>query len=55
MGKTNGENVDLKSKLNIVLGIIANAKKDLESLKIEINDAKSDNALIKKDLNSLNN
>ena len=33
MGKINGENLDLKSKLNIVSGIIANAKKDLESLK----------------------
>ena len=42
MGKTNGENLDLKSKLNIVSGIIANAKKDLESLKTEINDVKSD-------------
>ena len=31
MGKTNGENSDLKSKLNIVRGIIANAKKDLKS------------------------
>ena len=55
MGKINGENLDLKSKLNIVRGIIANAKKDLESLKTEINDVKSDNAMIKKDLNSLNN
>ena len=55
MGKTEVENLDLKSKLNIVSGIIANAKKDLESLKTEINDVKSDNAMIKKDLNSLNN
>ena len=55
MGKTNGENVDLKSKLNIVSGIIANAKKDLESLKSEINDVKSDYAMFKKNLNSLNN
>ena len=31
MGKTEFENLDLKSKLNIELGIIANAKKDLES------------------------
>ena len=30
MGKINGENLDLKLKLNIVSGIIANAKKDLE-------------------------
>ena len=55
MGKTSGENLDLKSKLNIVSGIIANAKKDLESLKTEINDVKSDHAMFKKDLNSFNN
>ena len=47
--------LNLKSKLNIVLGIIANAKKDLESLKTEIKDVKSDRAMSKKDLNSLNN
>ena len=55
MGKTEVENLDLKNKLNIVLGIIANAKKDLQSLKNEINDVKSDRAMFKKDLNSLNN
>ena len=55
MGKINSENLDLKSKLNIVRGIIANAKKDLESLKTEINDVKSDRAMSKKNLNSLNN
>ena len=38
MGKAEVENLDLKSKLNIVSGIIANAKKDLESLKTEINN-----------------
>ena len=38
MGKTEVENFDLKNKLNIVSGIIANAKKDLESLKTEINN-----------------
>ena len=38
MGKTEVENLDLKSKLNIVSGIIANAKKDLESFKTEINN-----------------
>ena len=42
MGKTEVENLDLKSKLSIVSGIIANAKKDLESLKNEIKNAKSD-------------
>ena len=55
MGKTNGENLDLKSKLNVVSGIIANAKKDIESLKTEINSVKSDHVMIKKDLNSFNN
>ena len=55
MGKTNDENLDLKSKLNVVSGIIANAKKDIESIKTEINDVKSDHAMSKKDLNSLNN
>ena len=55
MGKINGENLDFKSKLNIVSGIIANAKKDLESLKTEINNVKSDCAMSKKGLNSLNN
>ena len=55
MGEINGENSDLKSKLNIVLGIIGNAKKDLESLKTEINDVKSDHAMFKKDVNFLNN
>ena len=55
MGKTEFENLDLKNKLNIVLGIIANAKKDLQSLKTEINDVKNDHAMFKKDLNSLNN
>ena len=51
MGKTNGESLNLRSKLNTVLGIIANAKKDLELLKIEINHVKSDHAMFKKDLN----
>ena len=55
MGKINGENLNVKSKLNIVSGIIVNAKKDPESLKTEINDVKSDHAMSKKDLNSLNN
>ena len=46
--------MDLKSKLNIVSGIIANAKKDLESFKTEINNFKSYHAMSKKGLNSLN-
>ena len=34
---------------------LANAKKDLESLKTKIKDVKSDRAMSKKDSNSLNN
>ena len=45
MGKTDVENLDSKSKLNIVSDTIANAKKNLESLKTEINDVKSDYAM----------
>ena len=55
MGKTEVENLDLKSKLSIVSGIITNAKKDIESFKNEFNDFRSDNAMSKKGLNSLNN
>ena len=55
MGKTEVENLGLKNKLNIESGIIANAEKDIESLKTEINDVKSYRAMFKKDLNSLNN
>ena len=55
MRETEVENLDLKNKLNIVLGIIANAKKDLESLKTEINNVKSDREMFKKNLNFLNN
>ena len=54
MGKTEVENLYLKSKLNIVSGIIANTKKDIE-FKTEINDFKSYYAMSKKGLNSLNN
>ena len=54
MGKTEVENLDLKSKLSIVSGTIANAKKDIESFKTEINDFKSYHAMSKKGLNSLN-
>ena len=55
MEKTEVKNLDLKNKLNIASGIIANAKKDLESLKTKINNVKSDHTMFKKDLNSLNN
>ena len=51
MGKTEVENLGLKSKLNIVSGIMENAKKDLESLKTEIQGVKSDHAMYKKNLN----
>ena len=55
MGKTEAKNLDLKSKLSIVLGIIANVKKDIESFKNEFNNFKSDHAIPKKGLNSLVN
>ena len=55
MGKTNGENLDLKSKLNAVLGITANTRKGLESLKTKIENVKSDHAMFKKDLNFFKN
>ena len=55
MGKTKVENLDLKSKLSIVSGTIANVKKDIESFKNEFNYFKSDHAISKKGLNSLNN
>ena len=47
--------MDLKSKLSIVSDTIANAKKDIESFKTEINDFKSYHAMSKKGLNSFNN
>ena len=50
MGKTNGENLDSKIKLSI---LSVNAKKDIESLKTEIKDVKSDIAMNKKNLNFL--
>ena len=54
MGKTEVENLDLKSKLSIVLGTITNAKRDIESFKNEFNDFKSDHAMSSKGLDSLN-
>ena len=47
--------MDLKIKLSIVSGTIANAKKDIESFKTEVNDFKSDHSMSKKGLNSFNN
>ena len=55
MGKTEVQNLDSKSKLIILSGIIANAEKDIESLKTEINDFKIDHEMPKKNLNSVNN
>ena len=51
----NQENLNSKSKLSVVSDILANAKKELESFKIELNDFKSDHAMSKNNLNSLNN
>ena len=55
MGKTEVENLDSKSILSNLSGIIANAKKEIESLKTEINDAKSDHVMNKKNLISVSN
>ena len=55
MEKTEVENLDSKSKSSVLSGIIANAKKDIQSLKTEISDFKSDHAMTKKNLNSVNN
>ena len=55
MEKTEVENLDSKSKSSVLSGIIAIAKKDIQSLKTEINDFKSDHAMTKKNLNSVNN
>ena len=55
MGKTEAKNLDLKSKLSIVLGTIANAKKDIESFKNKFNDFKRNHAMSKKGLNSPKN
>ena len=55
MGKTEVENLDSKSILSNLSGIIANAKKEIESLKTEINDAKSDHVMNKKNIISVSN
>ena len=55
MEKIEVQNLDSKSKLSILSGIIKNAKKEIESLKTEIKDAKSDDEMNKKNLNSVNN
>ena len=51
----NQENLNSKSKLSVVSDILANARKELESFKIELNDFKSGRATFKNILNSLNN
>ena len=50
MGKTEAENLDSKSILSHLSGIIANATKEIKSLKTEINDAKSDHVMKKKNI-----
>ena len=55
MGKTGVENLDSKSILSNLLGIIANATKEIKSLKTEINDAKSDHVMNKNNMNSVSN
>ena len=45
MGKTEVQSLDLTSKLSIVSGTTANAKKDIQSFKTEINDFNSDHAM----------
>ena len=45
MEKIEVQNLDSKSKLSILSGIIKNAKKEIESLKTEIKDAKSDDEM----------
>ena len=55
MGKTEVENLDSKSILSNLSGIIANAKKEIESLKTKIDDAKSDHVMNKKNIISVSN
>ena len=55
MGKAEVENLDSKRKLSILSGIIANTKKEIESLKTETNDTKSYDEMIKKNLISVSN
>ena len=55
MEKINSEKLDLKSKLNIVRGIIANATKTWNHLKPILRMLKVIVQSLKKDLNSLNN
>ena len=55
MGKTEAENLDSKSILSNLSCIIANATKEIKSLKTEINDAKSDHVMNKKNIISVSN
>ena len=47
--------MDSESKLSNLSGIIENAKKEIESLKTEVNDSKSDPVMNKKNLISVSN
>ena len=55
MGKTEVENLDSRSILSNLSGIIANAQKEIKSLKTEINDGKSDHVINKKNIISVRN
>ena len=55
MGKTEVENLDSRSILSNLSGIIANAQKEIKSLKTEINDGKSDHVINKKNIISVSN
>ena len=55
MGKTEVENLDSRSILSNLSGIIANAQKEIKSLKTEINDGKSDHVVNKKNIISVSN
>ena len=55
MGKTEVENLDSRSILSNLSGIIANAQKEIKSLKTEINDGKSDHVINKKNSISVSN
>ena len=55
MGKAEVQNLHSKCILSNLSGIIANAQKEIESLKTKINDAKSDHVMNKKNIISVSN
>ena len=55
MAKIRCENLVLKSKLNDLLSTIANAEKELESLKADLNNVKREHKKSKKGLDYLKN